>query len=121
MRWPHRRERGSATIYAIAIGGLLGLIAMVILQAATLIRLQHEVTKAADLAALAASQASVVGKDPCAAATEIGRRNHAAVVRCRMDFDVATVTTRAESRAVWGQRFRVERKARAAPADYLGE
>ena len=114
-----KSERGSVTIYAIAIGGVLGLIAFVIMQATTLIRLQHEVTKAADLAALAASQASVAGKDACAAATEIGRLNHAKVITCRMDFDVATVTTRGESRAVWGQRFGVERKARAAPAEYL--
>ena len=113
-------ERGAVTVHAIAIGSLLGLIAVVIVQASTLVRLQHEVTKAADLSALAASQASVAGKDPCAAATEIGRRNHATVIRCRMDFDVATVTTRGESRAVWGQQFGVERKARAAPADYLG-
>lgn len=114
-----RAERGAVTVQAIAIGSLLGLITVVIMQAAALIRLQHEVTKAADLAALAASQASVAGAEPCAAATEFGRRNHADVIRCRMDFDVATVTARGVSRAVWGQRFKIERKARAAPADYL--
>lgn len=115
-----REERGAVTVYGMAIGSLLGLITAVILQASALIRLQHEVAKAADLAALAATQASVAGKNPCAAASEIGRRNQSVVIRCRMDFDVATVTTRAESRAVWGQRFAFERKARAAPVGYLG-
>lgn len=113
------RERGSVTIYAMAAGALLALLALVIVQATTLIRLQHEVSKAADLAALAASQASVAGRDGCEAAGDLARRNHATVVHCRMDFDVATVTARGESKAVWGQRFAFEREARAAPSDYL--
>lgn len=115
------RERGSVTMYAIAIGSVLGLLAFVVAQAATLIRLQHEVAKAADLAALAASQASVAGRDGCPAAKELARLNNAELVRCRMDFDVATVTVRGESEVLWGQRFGFERKARAAPADYLGD
>ncbi|MBC7595696.1 MAG: hypothetical protein H7288_17460 [Kineosporiaceae bacterium] len=116
-----RRERGSVTVYAIAAGTVLGLIAMAIVQATALIGLQHEVSRAADLSALAASQASVAGRDGCLAAADLARRNHSAVVICRMDFDVATVTTRGESKALWGQRFAFERKARAAPSDYLGE
>ena len=121
MRAGRRGERGAVTVYAMAIGSMLALIAAVIVQASTLIRLQHEVTKAADLSALAASQASAAGQDGCGAARFIARRNHAVVIRCRMDFDVATVTTRGESRAVWGRNFGVERKARAAPADYVGD
>lgn len=123
MTLRHQRattERGSATVYAIAAGTLLGVIALVIVQATALIRLQHEVARAADLAALAATRASVAGGDGCRAAGEVARRNHAIVVRCQMDFDVATVTARGESEAVWGRRFAFERKARAAPSDYLG-
>ena len=116
-----RRERGSVTVYAMAVGAFLGVLALVIVQATTLIRLQHEVSKAADLAALAATQASAAGRDGCRAAGDLANRNHATVVRCRMDFDVATVTARGESKAVWGQRFAFERKARAAPSDYLGD
>ncbi len=113
-------ERGAVTIYAVVIGSLLGMVAMVIVQASTLVRLQHEVTKAADLSALAATQASVRGGDGCAAAKDLAHRNHARLVRCRMDFDVASVTTRGESRSVWGKHFGFERKARAAPLDYVG-
>ncbi|MDQ3156930.1 MAG: hypothetical protein M3Q98_09420 [Actinomycetota bacterium] len=116
-----RREWGSVTAYAMAAGAFLGLLALVIAQGATLIRLQHEVSKAADLAALAATQASVAGRNGCQAAEDLAKRNHGTVVRCRMDFDVATVTARGESKAVWGQRFAFERKARAAPSDYLGD
>lgn len=114
------RESGAVTAYAIAAGALLGLLAVVVVQATALIRLQHDVSKAADLAALAATQASVAGRDGCRAARDIAHRNHATVVRCRMDFDVATVTTRGTSEIIWGQRFAFERKARAAPSNYLG-
>jgi len=116
-----RQERGSVTVYAIAAGILLGFLALVVVQATALIRLQHEVSRAADLAALAATQASVAGRDGCRAAADLAERNHATMVRCRMDFDVGTVTTRGESTAVWGRRFAFERKARAAPSDYLGD
>lgn len=115
------RERGSVTIHAIVVGSVLALLAGIAAQGTMLFTLRHEVTKAADLAALAATAASVAGDDGCSAAREIARRNHARVVTCRMDFDVATLTTRSESTALWGQRFAFDSKARAAPADYLTE
>ena len=74
-------ERGAVTIYAVAIASLLAMIAVVIVQASTLVRLQHEVTKAADLSALAATQASVRGEDGCAAAKDLAERNHTKLVR----------------------------------------
>lgn len=113
------RERGSATIHAIVVGSVLTLLTGIAVQGAMLFTLRHEVTKAADLAALAATAASVAGDDGCSAAREIARRNHARVVTCRMDFDVATLTARAESKSLWGQQFAFERRARAAPVDYL--
>jgi len=36
-----------------------------------------------------------------------------------MDFDVATVTARAESPSWWGGRWKTEQRARAAPASYV--
>lgn len=115
------RERGSATVYAVAVGAVLTLVTVAATQITLLYTLRHDVTNAADLAALAAAQASVAGEDGCLAAREVARRNHARVTKCRMDFDVATLTTRGESTAVWGQRFAFERRARAAPTDYLKE
>ncbi|KAA1396100.1 Rv3654c family TadE-like protein [Aeromicrobium ginsengisoli] len=116
-----RYERGAVTVHAAVIAVMLLVAALVITEMAGLVRLRHRVAAAADLAALAATQASVTGEDGCAAASRIADRNDAEVLNCRMDFDVATVTTRATSHTWWGHRWAVEQKARAAPDFYLGE
>jgi secretion/DNA translocation related TadE-like protein len=114
-----RRERGAVTVHAMTIAILLLVVTLVLLQAAALIRLRHRVAAAADLSALAASQASVAGDDGCVAARTIARANEAEVVRCRMDYDVATVTVRAVSRPWWSSTWAAEQRARAAPESYL--
>lgn len=113
------RERGSATVHAMSISIVLLVLALVMIQATGLIRLRHRVAAAADLAALAASQASVEGRDGCDAARSIARRNDAEIISCRMDFDVATVTARATSAPWWSSSWGVEQRARAAPESYL--
>ena len=114
-----RSERGAVTPLAVSVAVLLTIGALVAVQVAGLVRLRHQVAAAADLAALAASRASIDGEDACTAARELARRNQASVVRCRMDYDVATVTTRGESERWWGHRFAFETTARAAPDFYL--
>jgi len=114
-----RSDRGSATVHAVSIAIVLLVLTLVLVQAAGLVRLRHRVAAAADLAALAASQTSVAGGDGCAAARDIARRNGARIVRCRMDFDVATVTARATSRPWWSASWGAEQRARAAPESYL--
>lgn len=114
-------DRGAVTVHAATIAVLLVVAALVITEMAGLVRLRHQVAAAADLAALAASQASVGGEDACGAARRIARRNGAEVLTCRMDFDVATITTRAASRTWWGHRWAFEQKARAAPDFYVSE
>lgn len=113
------RDRGSATVYGLLVGFMLCLGTLVATQATTIIRLQHEVASAADLAAVAASAAAVRGEDGCEAAQVVARHNGADVVACAMDLEVATVTTRARSQPMWGQQFTAERRARAAPSDYI--
>jgi len=112
-------ERGAVTVYAASIAVLLTTAALLLTQVAGLVRLRHSVASAADLSALAGSQASVSGKAGCAAAKAIARHNHAELILCRMDFDVATVTARGISRTWWGHRWTFEQKARAAPDFYL--
>jgi secretion/DNA translocation related TadE-like protein len=112
-------ERGAVAVHAVTVSILLLVVALVMVQAAGLVRLRHRVASAADLSALAASQASVAGDDGCAAARVVARRNGAELVRCRMDFDVATVTTRAESPPWWSATWGTEQEARAAPESYL--
>lgn len=114
-------ERGAVTVYAASAAVLLTLLALVMTQVAGLVRLKHSVASAADLAALAASRASVEGDDGCDAARDLVRRNQAQLVSCRMDYDVATVVAGGASRQWWGHTWRVEQKARAAPAFYLEE
>lgn len=112
-------ERGTITAYAASVALLLIIAAMVLTQIAGLVRLRHAVASAADLAALAASRASVNGDDACDAARTIAHSNAARVVSCRMDFDVATITTGGTSRTWWGHRWAFEQEARAAPDFYL--
>ncbi len=116
-----RAERGAVTVQAMAVAGLLLLVTLVVVQAAGLVQMRHRAAAAADLAALAASQASVAGRDGCAAAREVARRNGASLTRCRMDFDVATVAARISSPQWWGGRWAAEQRARAAPETYLAD
>lgn len=117
-RW---MDRGAVTVHAAAVAVLLVTAALIVTEIAGLVRLRHRVAAAADLAALSATQASVAGGDGCAAARRIAGRNGAEVLTCRMDYDVATITARAESRAWWGHRWAFEQKARAAPDFYIDE
>jgi secretion/DNA translocation related TadE-like protein len=114
-------DRGSVTVHAAAVAVLLILAALLVTEMAGLVRLRHRVAAAADLAALAATQASVSGRDACAVGRRVARRNGAELVRCRMDYDVATVTARGTSAAWWGHRWAFEQEARAAPDFYLPE
>jgi secretion/DNA translocation related TadE-like protein len=113
------KDRGAAAVHAMTVAVVLVLVALLVVQAAGLVRMRHRVAAAADLAALAASQASVEGQDGCRAARSIARRNGARLTECRMDYDVATVTARASSPPWWGGRWATEQRARAAPASYL--
>lgn len=113
------RERGAITVHAAAVAVLLVVAALLITEMAGLVRLRHRVASAADLAALAASQASVGGAESCAVARRIAERNEAEVLVCRMDYDVATITARGTSATWWGHRWAFEQKARAAPDYYL--
>lgn len=113
------RQRGSATVYSVVAASVIVLVALVITEMAGLVAVRHRATAAADLSALAASQASVAGHDGCTAARDIARRNGAVIVSCRMDYDVATVAARAASRRWWGHRWASEVEARAAPEFYL--
>jgi secretion/DNA translocation related TadE-like protein len=110
---------GAVTVHAVSVAVLLLVVTLVLVQATSLVRMRHRTASAADLAALAASRASVSGEDGCRAARSVARRNGARIVACRMDFDVATVTARATSPPWWGGRWASEQRARAAPQSYL--
>jgi secretion/DNA translocation related TadE-like protein len=78
-----RGERGSATVWVLALAGLLAVLGMAVLLVGTATVARHRATTAADLAALAAAGRAVVG-DPgaCAAAERIARADGAALESC---------------------------------------
>lgn len=114
-----RSQQGLASAHAAWVAVGLIMLALIVVQAAQLILMRHQVAASADLAALAGSRASVAGADGCASARKVALSNGARLVGCRMDFDVATVRARAVSRTWWGKRWVAEQKARAAPIEYV--
>lgn len=113
-------DRGSATVQAIAVVALLSLLAFTFLQIALAVSLRQRAAAAADLAALAASRASVEGDgDPCVRARDVSEANGGRLRHCRMDADVATITVRATGPRWSIGRWTAEQRARAAPAWYL--
>jgi secretion/DNA translocation related TadE-like protein len=80
---PPAGERGSATVWVLALAGVLALVgaAAVLVGAAVVAR--HRATAAADLAALAAAGRELAGHArACAAAEEIAAANAAEVISC---------------------------------------
>lgn len=116
-----RTESGSSTVHVMTGTVLALVVAIVAWQAIALVRFRHQVEAAADLAALAGSQAASAGRDGCAAARQVARRNGSRVVGCRLDLAVATVRTSSRTRMVWGGSWTARGLARAAPADYVTE
>lgn len=83
MRARRREERGSATVWVLALSGVLVSLgaAAVLIGAAVIGR--HRAEAAADLAALAAAGRAVTGAaDPCAAALAIASSNGAVLESC---------------------------------------
>jgi secretion/DNA translocation related TadE-like protein len=83
MRRPPDAERGSATVWVVALAGVLALVgaAVVLLGAAAVAR--HRAGAAADFTALAAAQRAVLGDaDPCTTAQRLAEANGAMLVGC---------------------------------------
>jgi secretion/DNA translocation related TadE-like protein len=87
-----RDERGSATVWVLALAGVLAAVGVAVVLVAVALVARHRAGAAADLAALAAAGHAVTG-DPavCAAAAEVARRNGARLSSCAPG-DGATVS-----------------------------
>ena len=112
-------ESGIATVTAVAIIALLLTLSAALVQVGMVVAAKHRVQTAADLAALAGSASSLRGRDACATARTVARRNGAALRQCRTDLAVVTVRAVHRVRLAWRLRFRVEADARAAPTYYV--
>ncbi|MGY1600789.1 Rv3654c family TadE-like protein [Geodermatophilus sp. SYSU D00815] len=110
-------ERGSATVWVLALAGVLAAVGTAAVLLAAAVTARHRAGAAADLAALAAAAAAVRG-DPgaCAAAAELAARNGAELTSCALASGaVVAVTVAVPLRLGPLGAFSAEGRARAGP------
>ncbi|QMW66709.1 hypothetical protein H4N58_01695 [Mumia sp. ZJ1417] len=113
-----RTEGGAGAVYGLVVVTVFATAFAIAVQVAALARLQHQVTAAADLTALAASGSADGGGDGCAQAERIAAANEVRLRSCALDAAVATVVVERSART-WGVTLTLKRTARAAPRDYV--
>jgi secretion/DNA translocation related TadE-like protein len=78
-----REERGSATVWVLALAGLLAVLGAAVVLVGAAVVARHRATAAADLAALAGAGRAVMGEpDACATARGIAEANGGVVDGC---------------------------------------
>ena len=108
-------ERGSATVMAMSVIGLL-LSLGAGLGVATAMFVDHRVAQsAADLAALAAAQTLGTGGAACTMAADVAAANHAHLTDCMVTAREVSVTVRVEGPRWLGQTGDLTAQARAGP------
>jgi len=114
---PDIRERGSATLWGVALMGLLMAVAMAFTTIGSARVAQHRVDSAADLSALAAAKLALIDPEAaCARAAELATRNGAKLTKCEITDDRADVwTTLPLSLPLSGQ-ITLHGRSRAGPA-----
>jgi secretion/DNA translocation related TadE-like protein len=118
MRLSRRSDSGIATLWGLAIIGILLLFAAVAAGVVSLIGARHQAETAADLAALAGAQTVAYGDgDPCQVASWVAVANRGRLTRCAVDGDSVEVRVEVESPRLLGQTWTLTGRARAGPAD----
>ena len=115
MSHPGRGQRGSATVLALGLVGVLAFATVLVAAFGGVVADQRRVASAADLAALAGAGALQDGADPCAAARSSADRNGARLGRCSVDGEVVTVRVLREAGPVLGRTLEVSSRSRAGP------
>ncbi|MEU5859721.1 Rv3654c family TadE-like protein [Nonomuraea sp. NPDC047529] len=88
------KERGSATLWGVALMGLLMAIAGGLASVGAVRVARHRVDGAADLSALAAARSAIVDPEgACGRASALARRNGVRLVACEITGEVADVRT----------------------------
>lgn len=87
------RDRGSATIYAALLTGLLTTLTGAILALGTAILARHRAGSAADLAALSAATHATPGQTPCDWARRVTTAHHTHLLHCTCTGPTCLVTT----------------------------
>jgi secretion/DNA translocation related TadE-like protein len=79
-------DRGSATVWVVALSGVLAAIGMAAVLVGSAVVGRHRAAGAADLAALAGAEAAVRGRpDVCGEAERVARANGARLTGCDVD------------------------------------
>ncbi|MFG2072013.1 Rv3654c family TadE-like protein [Nonomuraea maritima] len=87
-------ERGSATLWGVALMGLLMAIAMAFATVGSVRVARHRVAGAADLSALAAARVAMVDPDgACDRASALAEQNGVRLIHCTLTGDVVDVWT----------------------------
>jgi len=115
-----RGERGSATLAASGVLGLLLVLGAALGVVGAMVHAHRVAQSAADLAALAGAHTGGEGGDPCGAAVDVASANGAEVVSCTASPSGAGTDVRVRVEVDgprWlGQTHDLEAEARAGPA-----
>jgi secretion/DNA translocation related TadE-like protein len=115
---PARRdgeERGAAALLAVAMSGVLLLVAAALAVVGALVVDHRRAQSAADLSALAGAAEAGRGGRACEAAREVAGRNGAQLRECAVQGLTVTVAVRVEGPRWLGQRGDLDATARAGP------
>ncbi|TMR88156.1 Rv3654c family TadE-like protein [Nonomuraea basaltis] len=112
------RERGSSTLWGVALMGLLMAVATAFATVGSVRVARHHVNNAADLSALAAARLALFDPEgACVRAAELAAQNGVQLTRCEINDEVADVWTALSiSLPVVGTRT-VTGRSRAGPAE----
>jgi len=111
-----RAERGSATLFALALVGVLVLVGAALGVVAAMVHAHRVAQSAADLAALAGAEAQARGRDPCARAAELATANDARLDSCAVQGRDVRVQVTVAGPHWLGQHHDLSAQARAGPA-----
>lgn len=115
MRQRPRTERASATLFAVAVVGVLVLVGAALGVVGAMVHAHRVAQSAADLAALAGARSQARGADGCSAAATIAGANGARVDNCEVDgFDVRLQVT-VDGPHWLGEHHDLSAQARAGP------
>jgi secretion/DNA translocation related TadE-like protein len=109
-------ERGSATLFAVAVIGLLVLVGAALGVVGAMVHAHRVAQSAADLAALAGAQAHQRGADGCAAAAAIATANGATLDSCATAGADLQVRVTVAGPHWLGQSHDLSAQARAGPS-----
>lgn len=111
-----RNEAGAGVVVVLGLAGVLMAVGTIAFALVTVISAHRRVEAAADLSALGAAGAFGTGRDPCAIASELARRNGAVVETCTATGRDLSVVVRSDlPRVLGGQTLRA--RARAGPSE----